>query len=216
MSAAYVIHAESDRSFFERGGLARLPSHGYDHWLARSHVAGGATGAKAAMRSCQVILVMLSSKTVESDTAREDIDSALESGRTLIGVQTGDLSDQDWARLPARLKAAPRVDFTAKDDRWMTGVEDALHELIAQLPPLEEKGGDATPPVGAQKIDWNEQVFSEALKAATKRHDHAAATSLVATISKHFSDRSDPYPADRAFADLKTLRQDREFALMIR
>jgi hypothetical protein len=74
---------------------------------------------------------------------------------------------------------------------------------------------DAVPPE-AERIEWNEEIFSQALDAATERHDSARAGALVETAVRHLRSRPYPYPPGPAIDDLQRLRQDRAFELMRR
>ena len=200
MPAIYVILAEEDRASIETEVLRFLPSNGYDRWLSRHHHAGA-----DAIARCEVILAVLSPASIKSATA-EELEAARSSGRPLIAVQ---LAAIDKRRLPAVLKAAPRVDFTMEEE----GEGPALLEAL--LPPLDDDAMDDAPDE-AERIEWNEEVFSAALLKATKRHDHTLAESLIRTIVRHLGSRPDPYPAKAAAGDLKKLRQDRQFELMRR
>jgi endonuclease G len=84
------------------------------------------------------------------------------------------------------------------------------------LPPVDGALADAETPKDAERIEWNEEIFSAALASATERHDHARADSLVAAIVGHLVHRLYAYPPQHAYVDLQKLRQDREFELMRR
>jgi len=213
MATVYVIHAESDTHFVKQCVLERLPSNGYDCWLARHHFAGAKPEKHAiaqAIDQCQVILIVLSPAILGSPTSIEEMDVALACRRMLIVVQIAALDEQDAARLPARLCALPLVDF-----RLEKGVE-AVRLLAALLPPVDSTPTDAETPKDAERIEWNEEIFGAALATATERHDHARADFLVAAIVGHLVHRAHAYPPQHAFADMQKLRQEREFELMRR
>lgn len=212
MATAYVIHAGEDTPFMKERVLRALPSNGYDCWLARHHFADAAPERDAigrAMDQCQVILGVVSPAILGSAASIQEIELALASRRMLIVVQLAPLGELDAARLPSRLWAMPKVDLAVE------GPEEAERLLTALLPPFEAEP-DAVPPDGAERIEWNEEIFSAALAHATTWHDHARADALVAAIAGHLATRPYPYPPKHAIADLQKLRQEREFKLMVR
>jgi subtilisin family serine protease len=212
MATAYVIHAEGDMPFVKEFVLPSLPSNGYDCWLTRHHFSGASFEKDAvarAMGNCEVILIVLSPAILQSLTSIQEIDIALASRRTVIVVQIEAIGEHG-ARLPARLWALPKVDFTVE------GKVEAVHLLVALLPPVDSALSPPETPKDAERIEWNEGIFSAALASATERHDHARADSLVAAIVNHLAHRSSAYPPERAYKDLQTLRQEREFNLMCR
>jgi hypothetical protein len=213
MPTVYVIHAEGDVPFVKEQVLRGLPSNGYDSWLARHHFAGATPDEQAiaqAMDQCQTILAVLSPAIFQSSMAAREIDIALAGRRPLIVVQIAALNEQDAARLPDRLWALPKVDFNLEEKG------EAVRLLTALLPPVEGEPADAKTPKDAERIEWNEEIFSAALADATERHDHARADSLVAAIVGHLRHRPYAYPPQHAYADLQKLRQEREFELMRR
>jgi endonuclease G len=210
MATVFVIHAEGDTPFLKQRVLRSLPSNGYDCWLAGSHFAGAKSDAIAqAMDQCQAILMVLSSAIFESPTSSEEIDIALASRRTLVVVQIAAFDKREAARLPTTLWALPKVDFTMEEG------EEAERLLVAMLPPVVGKS-ESMVPEGAERIEWNEEIFSAALARATARHDHSRAKSLVKAIVSHLVHRPDVYPSKHASNDLQRLRQEREFELMRR
>jgi endonuclease G len=212
MATVYVIHAEGDTPFVKQRVLRGLPRNGYDCWLARHHFAGAEPEEHAiaqAMAQCQAVLIILSPALLGSPMSIEEIGIALAGRRTLIVVQIAALNEQDAARLPARLWLLPKVDLTVE------GEEEAERLLAGLLPPV---GGEPemVAPKDAERLEWNEEIFSAALAGATARHDHARAESLVVALVGHLLHRPYAYPSQHAFADLKRLRQEREFVLMRR
>jgi endonuclease G len=213
MPAVYVIHAQGDAPFVREQVLRGLPSNGYDCWLASHHFASATPDEHAlaqAMDQCQAILAVLSPPILGSSTAVQEIDIALAGRRALIVVQIAALNEQDAARLPARLWALPKVDLTLEDKG------EAVRLLAALLPPVDGRPADAKTLKDAERIEWNEEIFSAALASATDRHDHARADALVAAIVGHLVYRPYAYPPQHAYADLHKLRQEREFELMRR
>ncbi len=212
MATVYVIHAEGDTPFVKQRLLRRLPSNGYDCWLSRYHFAGAKPEEHAiaqAMDQCQVILTVLSPAILGSPTSIKEINIALASRRTLIVVQIAALDEQGESRLPARLWALPKVDLTVEEEG------EAVRLLAGLLPPVDGEP-ETLAPKDAERIEWNEEIFSAALASATRRHDSARAESLVAAIVGHLVHRPYAYPPQHAYADLQVLRQDREFELMRR
>jgi subtilisin family serine protease len=212
MATVYVIHAEGDAPFVKQLVLRYLPSNGYDRWLTRHHFADATPDEDAfakAMDQCQAILAVLSPVILSSPTAVQEINIALARRRALIVIQIGALDKQDARRLPARLWALPKVDLTVEEE------EEGIRLLAGLLPPAE--GEPETRGLqDAERIEWNEEIFSAALASATQRHDHARADALVATIVGHLGHRPYAYPPQAAYGDLQNLRQEREFGLMRR
>jgi tetratricopeptide (TPR) repeat protein len=211
MATVYVIHAEEDTRFVKQRVLRGLPSIGYDCWLARHHFADVRPDEHViaqAMDQSPAILIVLSPALIKSPTSGEEVVSALAGRHTLIVVQIAALGEGDAARLPEKLWALPKVDFTVEAE------DDARRLLAGLLPPV---GGEPEPsPKEAERIEWNEEIFSAALANAIARHAHARAESLVATIIGHIKHRPYPYPPKHAFNDLNRLRLEREFELMCR
>ncbi|MEM8557282.1 MAG: S8 family serine peptidase [Bacteroidota bacterium] len=211
MATVYVIYAEGDRPAVVEQVLPTLPSNGYRHWLARHHLAGSEPGPEAAeeaMYACDALLIVLSSATLEAPSVLEDVRIALGVRRTRIVVQLGEVEQERAdALLPAKVWTQPKVDFAAE--------EDAEHLLVGLLPPVEAESASGVPE-GAERIEWNEEIFSTALAEATARRDHAHARALVGAFLDHLDHRPYPYPSTPAFTDLKALRQARAFELMRR
>jgi endonuclease G len=213
MSTVYVIHAKDDAGFVKEELLRHLPSNGYECWLASHHLARAKPDKQAfahAMDQCQAILAVLSPAIAGSPTARQEIESALAAPSPLILVQCAALGEKDRAAFPAALWGMPKVDFILEEKE---GKGQAVGLLVALLPPAE---GDAEPRKEAERISWNEEIFSAALAGATRRHNHARAEFLVSVFAGHLRHRPYPYPAQHAYADLHKLRQDRAFDLMCR
>jgi subtilisin family serine protease len=212
MATIYVIYAEGDASFVREQVLRYLPSNGYDRWLAKRHFASTIPDEHTfaqAMDQCQAILAVMSPAILGSPTIFQEVGIALACRRPVIVVQIAHLNEQDAARFPARLWAMLQVDLALEEKG------EAVRLLAALLPPVERKPPDAETPKGAEPIEWNEETFSATLANATNWHDHARADSLVAAIVGHLEHRSSAYPAQRAYADLQNLRQEREFKLML-
>lgn len=213
MPTAYVILAEEDRPFIEKFVLPVLPSNGYDRWLSRDHLASATLPHPAmahAVDQCELILAVLSPASIGSTAVVEEIGIALKSRRTLIAVQVAELNARDASSLPNVLWAALRLDFTVEEEG------EALALLTALLPLVDAESEGAITPEHAERIEWNEEIFSASLLKATKRHDHARAESLVRTIVGHLASRPYPYPPKQASANLQELRQELEFELMSR
>jgi hypothetical protein len=128
MATAYIIHAEGDVPFVKQRLLRTLPSNGYDCWLARHHFGAPNFEEHQAMDECQAILIVLSLAILQSPPSIEEIEIALARRHTMIAVQIEALTEQDGARLPARLWAMPKVDFTVEDE------VEAVQLLAALLP----------------------------------------------------------------------------------
>ena len=212
MSTVYVIHADADASFVKEM-LRPLPSNGYDSWLTVRHLTGAKSDKDASARAmdrCHATLAVLSPAILQSSTASREIESALAASNPLIAVQCASLSDKEAASLPAPLWAMPKIDFTQEEE---IRKGEAVRLLIALLPPAEP---GAKSPKEAERISWNEEIFSGALASATGRHDHARAEFLVSALASHLLHRPYPYPGEHAASDLHKLRQDRDFELMRR
>lgn len=212
MATAYVIHATEDTPVLKQRVLRYLPCHGYDCWLTTPHSAGDESEEQSmakAMDQCQAILFVLSPAILESSTLSKELDVALASRHTVIVIQLKALNEQDAARLPAKLWAQPMVDLTLEED------EEVVRLLAGLLPPVSGEA-EMMAPKEAERLEWNEEIFSAALRRATKRHSYDRTESLVAAIVGHLRHRPYAYPAQHACADLQVLRQDREFGLMRR
>ena len=212
MATIYVVHAEGDAVRIRQDLLPNLPSCGYDYWLARHHLLATSYDKPALAREmdrCQAVLTVVSSSLLQSPSFAEEISAALEARRALVVVRTGAITEQDVGQVPARLWSVPQIDLAQQ------GRDESARLLTALLPAVD--AADAVPP-RAERIVWNEEIFSQALGAATERHDSARADALVDRAVRHLRSRSRfyPYPPRPAIADLQRLRQDRAFELMRR
>lgn len=210
MATVYVIHAEADAPSVRRRLLRVLPSNGYDYWLSSHHLAGAGLEYAIApsMDRCQSVLIVLSPALAESEVSPGEIDAAIAGRHMPIVVQVEVVGEQDSARLPEKLSVLPRIDLALEG-------EEADRLLASLLPPAGFEPG-AEVPGAAERIAWDVKIFSDALDAATARHDHASAAALVEAFVGHLAHRSDRYPPESASGDLSKLRQEREFVLMCR
>ena len=210
MATIYVVHAAEDADLIREDLLPSLPSSGYDYWLARQHLPARSYDEPALAREmerCQAVLAVVSPSLLRSPVLVEEIGVALGARRALVVVQTVTLTEKDVEQIPAQLRSVPQIDLSQQ------GRDESVRLLTALLPTVD--AADAVPPE-AERIDWNEEIFSQALGAATERHDSARADALVETAVRHLRSRPNPYPPGPAIEDLQRLRQDRAFELMRR
>lgn len=210
MATIYVVHAAEDADLVREDLLPSLPSSGYDYWLARQYLPVTSYGESVLAREmerCQAILAVVSPSLLRSSVLVEEIGIALGARRALVVVQTATLTEKDVEQLPGQLRSVPQIDLSQQ------GRDESTRLLTALLPAAA--AADAVPSA-AERIDWNEAIFSQALGAATERHDSARADALVETVVRHLRSRPHPYPPGPAIEDLQRLRQDRAFELMRR
>ena len=208
MATIYVVHAAEDAALIRKDLLPNLPSCGYDFWLTRHHLPPASYDEPALAREmdrCQAVLAVVSLSLLRSPSLVEETGVALGARRALVVVRTGDLTEQDVEQVPARLRSVPQIDLSQQR------TDESARLLTALLPTVD--AASAVPP-GAERIEWNEEIFSQALDAATERHDSARTDALVGTAVRHLRSRPYPYPPRHAVADLQRLRQDRAFDLM--
>jgi len=210
VATIYIVHAAEDADLIRDDLLPSLPSSGYDYWLGRQHLPATSYDEPALAREierCQAVLAVVSPSLLRSPALVEETGVALGAQPPLVVVQTVTLTEKDVEQVPAQLLSAPQIDLS-QQKRY-----ESARLLTALLPTVDD--ADATPP-GAERIDWNEEIFSQALGAATERHDTARADALVETAVRHLQRRPYPYPPGPAIEDLQRLRQERAFGLMAR
>jgi subtilisin family serine protease/tetratricopeptide (TPR) repeat protein len=210
VATIYIVQAAEDAELIQKDLLSYLPSSGYDHWLARHHLPVTSYDEPAlvrAMEQCQAVLAVLSPSLLRAPALVTEIGVALGARSALVVVQTGALPEQDAEQVPAQLWSAPQIDLSRQEP------DESARLLTALLPTAD---AESSVPPGAERIDWNEEIFSQALAAATGRHDSARADALVEAAVRHLRSRPYPYPTGPAIEDLQRLRQDRAFDLMRR
>ena len=209
MATAWVILSESDADTLRTNLLRGLPRLGWDGWLSRLQL--GSTEAAqcdAAAAACRAVLVLATPALFDGPDWRSEL--ALVGTRSTTVVV---LRSAPAVALPVELASYPAVDFGDLSDE---GDVLARRRLGALLP---SAGGDdparlAGLPVEA--IEWNEELFSEALHEAASRHDASGVSMLLDAFGKHVACRSWPYPDRHAINDLQTLRRERAFEAMCR
>ena len=208
MSIAYVIHCDADLDFVKNTLLRSLPCNGFERWVSSTFLKDPQTHTIiGTMKDCDVIFAVMSPAAADST----DLASEITNGRTIptpmIAVQAADLTDEECARFPEELSLLPLVDLRHPGP-------DARRELAALLP----IAGDDTTTLSdvTQPIEWNEEIFSEALADALKLRQHQLAETLIENLAEHIKDRPYPYPSKHAINDLKMLRRKRQFRLMRR
>jgi subtilisin family serine protease len=210
MSIAYVIHCDADLDFVQGTLLHPLPSNGFERWVSSAHLRDRrdlTLSIPQAMAACGVILAVVSRSAADSARVRAEIEAGRASPSPLIVVQAEDLTEGDRTRFPQEVWLLPLLDLRQPGPA-------ARQELAALLPPAAV---ETTALSGvAQPIDWNEEIFSEALLNVVSLHDHNRAETLIATFTRHIEQRPYPYPAQHANTDLAVLRRERQFQLMRR
>jgi endonuclease G len=212
MATVYVIYSPKDSHFVYQTLLRELPCNGYHHWLSKDHLTDTGPGISAiakAMDQCQAIIIVLSRASTAADLS-EEINIALASKLIRVVFQIEELSEQAAAQFPKQLWSLLKIDFTIE------GEAESKRLLVNLLPPVEDAEGEDIIPAQAERIDWNEEIFTASITRATQQHDHARAVSLVTAIGNHLKNRPYPYPSNHAYTDLQKLRQEREFELMRR
>jgi subtilisin family serine protease len=210
MSIAYVIHCDADLDFVQGTLVRPLPSNGFERWVSSAHLRDRhdlTLSIPQVMAVCGVILAVVSRSTADSARVWAEIEAGRASPSPLIVVQAEDLTEGDRTRFPQEVWLLPLLDLRRRGAA-------ARQELAALLPPATV---ETTALSGiAQPIDWNEEIFSEALLNVVSLHDHNQAETLIAAFTRHIEQRPYPYPAEHANTDLAVLRRERQFKLMRR
>jgi subtilisin family serine protease len=207
MATAWVILSESEADKLRTNLLRGLPRLGWDGWLSRLQL--GATEAAqcdAAVSACRAVLVLATPALLAGSDWRSELALARVRRRTVVVLRPAPA-----VALPPELAAYPAVDF---GDPLDEGDVLARRRLGALLPPA---GGDGPAPVAdlpVEAIEWNEEMFSEALHEAASRHDASGASMLLDAFGRHIVRRLWPYPERQAINDLQTLRRERAFETM--
>lgn len=215
MSTVYVVCVASDEAFVIDRLLLDLPQRGLDHWVYARHLGSGgrpttAAAVSEAMRGCAAILIVVSPALAASAFAVDEVNAGFASGRSVVAVQAASMTDDDWRRLPARLRSMTVVDWVLEGD------VEAGRLLANLLPPAARTDAGSTAELPGEPIRWRETRFSDALLRATRHHDNSVLVALVEAFVAHAARRVEPYPADRACKDLTALRQERSFELLCR
>jgi endonuclease G len=209
MSIAYVIHCDADLEFVQNTLLRPLPSRGFERWISSALLRDHPDFYPSrVMRACDVILAVVSPSAAESSTVRDEINEARLSPVPTIVVQADIINDNQRASFPKEVWLLPVVDLCEPN-------ATSWHELTALLPLADHESSPALIGV-AKQIEWNEEIFSGALKNAVSVHDHNRADTLVTTFTRYIEERPYAYRPEHANRDLKVLRDYREFKLMSR
>jgi subtilisin family serine protease len=217
MSTVYAIHTEEDRPFVEKQLIRALPALGFDRWISSGMLTPGTRGPESmqsAMKGTAATLAVVPASASVTQAFCDEVQAAL-SGRTpVIPVYRGKRNTEPADPLLAMLQRAGGVDASGAggDSRapgWWHALADLLPSAASSGP-----GGDSTD--NAQRIEWNEEVFSGFLAAAVARHDYSRADSMLTCLTDHIAHRGYPYPQNHARTDLKALRRKRQFLLMRR
>ena len=214
MSIAYVIHSDDDLEFVENTLLCPLPSRGFDRWISSSpQLEFPSFVAATRMDECDVILAVVSQSTAEWTHFGSEINLARLSSTPVIVVQATMITDSQRNSFPEEVWLLPLVDLCEPNSA-------SWHELTALLPLARHervellRSEDGRLP--GRPIEWNEEIFSGALKNAVSVHDHNRAETLVTNFTRYIEQRPDAYRPEHANRDLKVLRDYREFKLMSR
>ncbi len=208
MQVVYIIHAEEDIPFLKEHIFRLLPSNGYEYWL-NSDMLGRSEGQDIPriMKDFQAILFIISPHILQSEKYHDQIKWILTSRLQPIIIQIANLTSQEKSQLPEQLWNRPIVSY------HLQSPYEADRLLVNLLPPMSHNRSSLYKPV-AEKIEWNEEIFSKALDEVTNRHDHAGTVLLVDTFIAHLRERPYSYAGSHASNDLFELRQARKFALM--
>ncbi|HKV07164.1 MAG TPA: S8 family serine peptidase [Thermoanaerobaculia bacterium] len=213
MSVAYVIHCDADLDCARKSLTRPLPSRGFDRWVSSVLMRSSGRSSLPApevMAACQVILAVISrSAAVVATDLRDEIELGLKSPCPMLVIRLGALDDRDCERFPEQLWQLPQVDFNESGAAYPRQLGDLL-------PPAASGGEPDVLADVAETIEWNEEIFSEALAEALYRHDHSRAVALLGTLAHHVERRPYAYPEKHANADLAALRRERQFKLMQR
>ncbi len=204
MSIAYIIHAEADLSFVKETLIRPLPVNGFDRWISSESLPD--QDPQPFMAQCQVILAVLSRKAADSPLVHDQIAVARMSPTPTIAVLAENLSDDERKLFALDVWLLPFWDRREVD-------QNARQELAALLPSSREESGTTLEGL-AEPIEWNEEIFSEALRDVLKVHDQNRARTLINRFTTHIEKRAYPYPEKHANNDLAALRSDRQFRLM--
>lgn len=208
MSIAYVIHSDADLEFIENTLLRPLPSRGFERWISSADLHGYRDlNPSKVMRDCDVILAVVSQSASASTIVRDEINKARLIPVPMIVVQANLIDDNQRASFPKEVWLLPLVDLCEPNPA-------SWHELTALLPLASHESSELMDL--AEPIEWNEEIFSGALKNAVIVHDHNRADTLVTTFRQYIKQRPDAYRPEHANRDLKVLRDYREFKLMSR
>ncbi|HEU4836049.1 MAG TPA: S8 family serine peptidase [Pyrinomonadaceae bacterium] len=209
MSIAYIIHSDADREFVQNTLLRPLPSRGFQRWISSTSLRDDADFFPSqVMRACDVILAVVSPSAAESDSVREEMNEGRFNSTPMILVQAKEITESERRRIPKEVWSLPLVNLCQP-------TAAAWRELTALLP----VAGDHESPLlsnVAKPIEWNEELFSEALKGAVSLHDHNRAETLVTTFTRYIEQRPYSYAPGHAIRDIGVLRKNREFKLMSR
>jgi subtilisin family serine protease/tetratricopeptide (TPR) repeat protein len=206
MSIAYVIHSNDDLEFVQNTLLRPLPSRGFQRWISSASLSDPISPSKV-MRACDVILAVVSQSTSDSTSFGEEISEARLIPVPTIVVLANMINDKQRASFPKEVWLLPLVDLCEPDPA-------SWHELTALLPLADHESPEVIH--FAKPIEWNEEIFSGALKNAVSVHDHNRAETLVTNFTRYIEQRPYPYQPEHANRDLKVLRDYREFKLMTR
>lgn len=207
MATAWVILAEADADAARTRLLRGLPRLGYDSWLSRLQLPGADDAQSAqAMAACPAVLVLATPALLQSPALAQELALAGPRPGALVVVYPGAA-----VPLPAALAARPVVGFGPDTD-----VAEAHLRLAGLLPPAGADDAARAARLPAEPIEWNEELFSEALQAAAQRHDQGGADALLDALERHLAGRAWPYPDRQAAQDLQVLRRERAFAPMRR
>ena len=201
-SLAVVVHSSDDLPILEKKLLPALPSLGFHSWLSLSGAESVREGANG-----EATFVTVSRAVASSNLLKDAARGVLESANLVIPLQ---VDDTESASVAEALKA--KVSLDLRDSFW------ELYKRLWQLLPAPDQGksyeGAASPEGSGQSLEWNEQIFSEALVNALVRQDHTWASELVTNFALHCSLRLYPYGEKYGISDLKALKSYRKFGLM--
>ena len=159
-------------------------------------------------------------RAVVDASTRQLIATAREAARPVILVPRRDdmvsLEPDATQSLPAiddLIAAVPAADGgSLRDDGTID--DKTLWRSLADLLPSPGASGVADAADEGASLPWNEVAFSRLLADAVARLDHHRSQALIAEFTRQVAAAGEPYPAEHARNDLKTLRRKRQFTLM--
>jgi endonuclease G len=200
MSAICLIRHPEDAAFTRDTVLPPLPALGFD----RLFTPLDAASLGAAIKRSTAVLVVLSAEAALATEFLATAEAALRSRTPVIVVHRS--APEDTSPLLQELSHAAAIDLAS------SAQPEELWRSLARLLPTPPDPVES--PNGGRPLDWNSKAFTVLLTQAAGRDDFAFVAALIDTLVAHLGRHDEPYPADAARADLKVLRNERQFLLM--
>ena len=206
MPAVCLIHhsdddPDGDKAFVRNAVLPPLPAVGFDRWFALP----GTENPSSAIEQSAAVIVVLSTEAADAADFLEAAGAALRSRTPVIVIHRS--APAIPPKVVQELSQAATVDTATAAER-----HKLWRRLARLLPPIEHvEHLDAGKP-----LRWSTEAFRVLLRQAAQRDDFAFGDTLVRALAAHLDRHDDPfpYPDDAAKADLKVLRNKRQFRLL--